>query len=178
MKCNEQNDYIPKQMNVSKMNSARIARAKGLGSQSITVNPTDVSLPEASHELLSHSQLATHIETEGHFNLYEHRESIFKFLGYFLFFALLGVGIGGLLDQLVKNVQKDNPPRWNCGVALLSQLLVVGLGFWFMLDKIKLKISFDDWMLATFSGFIFALTLFTSQTTLSSNIQCLIQFSF
>jgi drug/metabolite transporter (DMT)-like permease len=130
-----------------------------------------VKANQEMHERLSHEQLAQHIEEELHTNIYEHRESYEKFLLYFIGYGILGVALGGTLDYAIKKAQGPTPKRLSCFGWLLGNLLITATAF-FVILKLKRGVKFDDWMMATFAGFIFSLCYFTSQSNLSSNMQC------
>ena len=130
-------------------------------------------MPQDSHERLSHKKLAEHIETELHVNLYEHRENVVKFIGYFLVYALLGVFAGGLMDYLINKGQGSDTSKGSCFWWLVANLTLTG-GLFFVLLLVKRGIRFDDWMLGTFVGFIFSLCFFSAQGNLSKNMQCIL----
>ena len=52
------------------------------------------------------------------------------------------------------------------------QIVIIASLFWFM--SLLIGTSADDWVMATWSGFLFALTFFASQVSLNHNIQCAI----
>ena len=125
-----------------------------------------------AHEKLSHKKLAQHIEKELHTNLYEHRESILKFVGYFVIYGILGVVLGGLLDYFVGKAQGTTPSKIVCGGWLVGLLAINAVVFYVLL-LVKKGIKFDDWMMSTFVGFVFSLCFFTAQSRLASNMQCI-----
>ena len=127
-----------------------------------------------NHEKLSHEQLAAHIEEELHVNVYEHRENVVKFVGLFLIYGVAGVLIGGALDQLIRKAQGPSPGKGSCWAWLFGNLGITGLAFFAAL-LIKRGVKFDDWLMGTFGGFIFALCFFTAQSNLSNNMQCIFE---
>jgi hypothetical protein len=121
-----------------------------------------------------HKDLVNAIETKLHINLYEHRYSIAKFVGSFIVFAALGTVAGGLLDRLIVRVQSNQTEKVSCAKFLGLNLLIDGLAFYAILALKKNGIPFDDWLMGTFDGFIFALCLFNTQEKLTANMQCLV----
>jgi hypothetical protein len=105
----------------------------------------------------------------------EHRESFFKFILIVTGFALLGSILGGLLDKLVNWLQDSKFAWYQCFGFLILQLLITSVVFFLMLKFIVVRpVPFDDWMINTFAGFLFTITYFTSQETLTKNSECAI----
>jgi hypothetical protein len=120
----------------------------------------------------AHIQLKQNILDEVHINKLEHKENYIQFTGSFLFYALLGIISGGLIDIVSKKARNNSNSKIKCIGILILQLSFVGSVFYlFMKVKFKSGISFDDWMMATWTGFIFSLAFFTSQRTISELIQ-------
>lgn len=117
---------------------------------------------------LTHEQLVNKL----HVNKYEHRDSIYKFMQVFFMSGFLGLFIGGLFDYIVRHAEGTEPSKPRCFGYLTLQFAFTGLFFYFAL-LYKRGISFDDWMMSTFAGFIFALSFFTVQQTLTNNMLCL-----
>jgi hypothetical protein len=131
-----------------------------------------MSRKEQKMEDPAHVQLKQNILSEIHINKLEHKENYFQFTSLFLFYALLGIFSGGLIDLLSKKLRNNSSSKLTCLGILSLQVVFIGSIF-FTLMKVKFQsgISFDDWMMATWSGFIFSLAFFTSQKTLSELIQ-------
>lgn len=134
---------------------------------------------EKGHAQLSHLKLSQHIEQEVeqkmHVNLYEHRENFFKFLINVTSYALLGVVAGGIVEKVSQNIQGDKDSRGDCALFLVGQLVFVSLLFFALLHVPFIYPVFDDWMMGTFAGFLFALTFFAAQPSLSTNMTCVFQ---
>ena len=105
----------------------------------------------------------------------EHRESFMKFLALVTGFALLGCILGGLLDKLINWVQDSKFAWWQCFGFLVLQLLITSIVFYILLKYLIVRpVPFDEWMINTFAGFLFTITYFTSQETLTKNSECAI----
>jgi ABC-type Fe3+-siderophore transport system permease subunit len=103
----------------------------------------------------------------------EHRESFFKFLLTVTIFAFIGAMLGGLLDKLVNWMQGNRKSTWDCIGFVLVQLIITSAIFYIVLKYIIVRpVPFDDWMINTFAGFLFTITFFTSQETLTKNSEC------
>jgi hypothetical protein len=107
-------------------------------------------------------------------DVYEHRKSLTSFLYYFMIASAVGLLSGALLDFAATKVRGEKK-RWKCALTLTGQIVVVGVIFYILFKLSGPKLFFDDWMMSTFSGFIFALTFFGAQTSLSENINCAIE---
>lgn len=125
-------------------------------------------------ERLSHQQLRSKIETELHTNLYEHRENIVRFLVVFLICGFLGLLLGGIFDYTINKFEGTETNRLKCAGWLTIQLLITGTSFYLAITLKRTGIPFDEWMMNTFAGFIFALSLFTVQHKFNENMQCLL----
>ena len=105
----------------------------------------------------------------------EHRESFMKFLARVMAFALLGCILGGLLDKLINWLQDSKFAWWQCFGFLVLQLLITSIVFYILLKYLIVRpVPFDEWMINTFAGFLFTITYFTSQETLTNNSECAI----
>ena len=120
----------------------------------------------------AHIVLKENILNEVHTNKLEHKEGYLQFVFLFVFYAFLGIISGAFVDIISKKARYNSTSKLKCFGILATQLLVIGSVF-FLLMKIRFKsgIIFDDWMMATWSGFVFSLTFFTSQKSLSELIQ-------
>jgi hypothetical protein len=93
-----------------------------------------------------------------------------KFLALVTGFALLGCILGGLLDKLINWVQDSKFAWWQCFGFLVLQLLITSIVFYILLKYVIVRpVPFDEWMINTFAGFLFTITYFTSQETLTKN---------
>ena len=118
--------------------------------------------------------IETEVEKKLHVNLYEHSENPVKFIGSFVLFGLFGTLLGGLLDRVIVHFQGSKNSKIYCAEYLLLNLVLVGLLMYIVFTVKKAGLRFDDWMMGTFTGFIFALAFFNTQEKLSSNMQCLV----
>jgi hypothetical protein len=131
-------------------------------------------MPSADKILGEHKALVDAIEKKLHVNLYEHKSSLVKFVGSFILFAALGTVAGGLLDRLIVRLQNNQTQKGSCAKFLFVNVFIDGLAF-YLLFAIKYNgLQFDDWLMGTFDGFIFALALFNTQEKLTANMQCLV----
>lgn len=119
-------------------------------------------------------EVQAEVEKKLHVNLYEHSENPIRFVGSFVLFGLLGTLFGGLLDRLIAHFQGTTTNKTSCAEYLLLNLILVGLLVYMLLRFKQVGLRFDDWMMGTFSGFIFALAFFNTQEKLSKNMQCLV----
>lgn len=123
-----------------------------------------------------HIFLKENIVNELHTNKSEHKEGYVKFVFLFVFFALVGIISGGLVDFVSKKARNNSTSKIKCFGILSAQLFVIGSVFFFLMQlRVKSGIVFDDWMMGTWSGFIFSLTFFTSQKSLSDLIEIVIK---
>lgn len=120
----------------------------------------------------AHIILKANILNEVHTNKQEHKENYFQFVFYFIFYALLGIIAGALVDVASKKARNNSNSKAKCFGILLLQLLAIGTIVYVLMQfKFKSGISFDDWLMATWSGFIFSLAFFTTQKSISDLIQ-------
>ena len=106
---------------------------------------------------------------------YERKQTFLKFMTVVLLWAIIGCILGALLDKLIDYFQRDKTAPWQCFGFLVLELFITCIVFYVMLQYIVVRpVSFDEWMMNTFAGFLFSLTYFTSQVTLSKNADCAI----
>lgn len=127
-----------------------------------------------SRELLKetvHGPLEKHLREEAlHYNLYEHKLSPLQFILRVALFGILGVVLGGLINALMRVIHNGSSNRWVCSGFVAIQIVVIAALF--AIASLLIGSSIDDWVMATWTGFLFALTFFASQSTLNQNIQC------
>jgi hypothetical protein len=121
---------------------------------------------------LSHVQLVKNIEEQMHINKYEHQH-FFKFMQSFFLYGFLGLFVGGLFDYGIRRAEGTETSKGKCLGFLSIQFGITGIFFYFALRWTKGILPFDDWMMGTFSGFIFSLSFFTVQQSLSNNMTCI-----
>lgn len=119
-------------------------------------------------------ELVKAIENKLHINLYEHAYPLAGFVGTFVLFAALGTASGGLLDKLILQVQGTRTEKGSCAKYLFLNVVIDSIVFYALLTLKQTGMRFDDWLMGTFNGFIFALTLFNTQEQLSKNMKCLV----
>ena len=117
---------------------------------------------------LSHAELVTSLHT----NEYEHRESLFKFVQIFFMFGFLGLLVGGFFDYAIRKIESDTTNKLECAGYLGIQFVLIAI-FFYALLVLKKGVAFDDWLMGTFAGSIFALSFFTVQQQLTNNMQCI-----
>ena len=123
----------------------------------------------------THEQIVKEIqEHTPEYNKYEHEWHPFTFSSRVVLWGVLGAVLGGATQKLFDVLQGDNiqtQSKLKCSGYGVLYLIVLAVIFYVVLRVVSRQ--FDDWMLGTISGFIFALSYFAAQTTLSQNIQCL-----
>jgi hypothetical protein len=122
-----------------------------------------------------HAALEKHFESHFqndvfHTNKDEHKIHPMRFILRIAFFGLLGVLLGGALNWAVNRIHNDYTNRWTCAGILVLQMFVIAFIFW--IASFLLGATIDDWVMNTWAGFLFALTFFTAQSSLSNNIDC------
>jgi tetrahydromethanopterin S-methyltransferase subunit D len=122
-----------------------------------------------------HAALEKHFESHFqndvfHTNKNEHKIHPFRFILRIGFFGLLGVVLGGLLNWAINRIKNDYTNRWTCSGILVLQMFTISFIFW--IASFLLGATIDDWVMNTWAGFLFALTFFTAQSSLSNNIDC------
>jgi len=114
-----------------------------------------------------------------HPNAFEHTETYLPFLGYFLMYGFLGGVVGRQVDYIVTKIQK-NDDRLSSFLFICLQIALNGTAFFILFKTLKFnrggfQMTFDDWISSTFQGLIFATTLYSVQTALTTNFQTLIK---
>jgi hypothetical protein len=114
--------------------------------------------------------LESHIEAQMHYNAYEHRERPLMFVGRVFLYGVVGILCGALVEFIVTRVPNDGTSQVRCGGLLAMQLAVIaGL---FLGASFVFGYTIDNWVMETWAGFLFALTFFTAQQSLTSNTMC------
>lgn len=121
-----------------------------------------------------HDQLIKQIqEHTPEYNLYEHEWSFRTFLFKVLLYGLLGAIAGGLTERVLLELQGEDrttQPRLKCAGFATLTLVIIAVLFYIVLRVASRY--FDDWLLSTISGFMFALTYFDALQALGDNINC------
>jgi hypothetical protein len=109
-----------------------------------------------------------------HPNEFEHLESFFSFIGYFLLYGTIGSLIGRSIDKLISVLESDSKIIKTS--LFFLQLLINAVVFYVAFKTITLqvgsnKLSLDSWMGATFQGLIFVTNVFSAQSYLYENIK-------
>jgi hypothetical protein len=76
------------------------------------------------------------------------------------------------LMRVVYNSAGNQSNHAKCMGFVSIQIVIIASLFWIV--SVFIGSTIDDWVMATWSGFLFALTFFASQVTLNQNIQCAI----
>jgi hypothetical protein len=124
-----------------------------------------------------HGKLEEHLESHFqsdvfHTNKDEHKLHPFRFVARIAFFGLLGVITGGIVNWAVSLIPNDYTKQWTCAGILALQMIITAILFWGA--SFLLGATFDEWVMDTWAGFLFALTFFTAQAALSNNIDCVL----
>lgn len=118
------------------------------------------------------------VQKKIHVNDYEH-QNILPFYKNCLLSGFLGLLVGATIEESVKLIEDHTSlkpdGRLKCAALLWIQLSIIAL-FLFVANGtpyVRRILYFDDWLMGTFSGFLFALTFISVQNRLSTNITCL-----
>lgn len=126
-------------------------------------------------EKSAHEEIVKEIlEHTPEYNKYEHEWSLTRFASRVVLWGIVGSVVGGITQKLFQFLQGDDiqgQSKWKCAGYGVLYLIALAITFYVTLRLVSRQ--FDDWMMSTISGFIFALSYFAAQTTLSKNIQCL-----
>lgn len=110
-------------------------------------------------------------------NYYEH-QNYFKFIFSCIVSGFLGSFIGAIVEEITAATQRHagNKNRLKSGAFVLYQLFLISTTLYIgnLAPFIKSYLYFDDWLMSTFAGFIFALTFINVQNSLTTNIQSFI----
>lgn len=149
------------------------------------MNDLDVTSPErASQNILNLPKeeinyISEYVQKRLHTNAYEHSH-FWIFLRDNLFASLIGILLGGIIDQVLYHLQDITigfTNRVACATSVVINILII-IAFFFFINShpfIRRYLFFDDWLLGTFAGFLFGLTFFQTQEVLTQNIQCVIK---
>ena len=93
-----------------------------------------------------------------------------------LSFAVLGVFFGALVEYIVEQIPRDRTQRLKCGGLVLFQLLLITLIIFFA----SVLTNADTYTLvrARWRGYLFLLTFFVAQGSISSNIACMLNLQY
>jgi hypothetical protein len=102
------------------------------------------------------------------------RQSFKWFFGMFLVMAAIGLLLGGLIDKAIQKwqFQYEQSIGVRIGFAFFQLFATV---FWFYLINL-LDPKFDNWLLWSYSGFIFVLMYFMVQQNLEANVRSFFNF--
>lgn len=114
-----------------------------------------------------------------HPNEFEHSEKYSSFIFFFIGYGIIGGLLGRIIDHVIARLQKKFD-RWSASLFIALQIAMNGTAFYLLFKTIKFErgsvvMTFDDWMSSTFQGLIFATTLYSVQTALTTNFQILIK---
>jgi hypothetical protein len=118
------------------------------------------------------------VEKKLHTNAYEHTD-ILLFYKNCLLSGFLGLLLGALIEQSIKTIEDHTAlkgqSRLECAGLLWIQLSFISFALYLgnSTPFIKKILYFDDWLMGTFAGFLFALTFINVQNRLSTNVTCL-----
>ena len=130
-----------------------------------------LTLETVHSELEKH--LEQHIEEQMHYNLYEHKQKPLLFVARVFFFGALGVLCGAAVEAVITTIPNDESNQGICASILLLQLFTVAVLF--LIASYIYGYTIDNWVMETWAGFLFALTFFTSQQSLTTNTMCTFQ---
>lgn len=106
------------------------------------------------------------------FNNFEHNSNLINFQVWFTMSAFIGIFAGALIDKAVKKIQKTNTTRAACFGYLWLQIALVACIFYAGIYLFKHK--FDDFTWSSWCGCMGLCLFYTVQTTLVSNITCVL----
>lgn len=114
--------------------------------------------------------LEQHIEEQMHYNRFEHREKPWLFMGRIIFYGLLGVIGGAVVEAIITRVPNDGTSQVRCGLLIGLHLAVIAGVF--LAASLVFGAGIDNWVMETWAGFMFGITFFTSQQSLTTNALC------
>lgn len=93
-----------------------------------------------------------------------------------LSFAVLGVFFGALVEYIVELIPRERTERVKCGALVLYQLFLITLIIFFA----TVLTNADTYTLvrAKWRGYLFLLTFFVAQGSISSNISCMLNLQY
>ena len=113
-----------------------------------------------------------------HINFYEHKHFA-SFYWSCIQSSFMGLLLGAIIEEGITTFQDhfgaDDKKRLKCGIFVLVQLTVIAVALYLgnTTPFVRRYLYFDDWLMSTFAGFLFALTFINVQTSLSNNMTCL-----
>lgn len=125
------------------------------------------------------SRIVSIVKRKLHTNDYEHR-NLWPFYKSCLVAGFLGLLVGSLIEGLMKNIEDHSPlkpdSRLGCASLLGIQLSFIALSLFAgnVAPFIRKVLYFDDWLMGTFAGFLFALCFINIQNRLSQNMTCVV----
>jgi hypothetical protein len=124
------------------------------------------------------NRIVSIVKRKIHTNDYEHT-NIWAFYQAALASGFLGLLVGSAIEQFMKEIEKRSikpDSRIGCGLLLWIQLSIIALVLFIgnAAPFIRKILFFDDWLMGTFAGFLFALCFINIQNRLSQNMVCLV----
>lgn len=122
-------------------------------------------------------RITRQVITKLHTNAYEHR-NVWSFYKSCLISGFLGLLIGGVIEETMKFVEDKTSlkptSRLYCGGLLWLQLSLIALALYIgnKAPFVRKVLYFDDWLMGTFAGFLFALTFINVQNRLNTSTLC------
>ena len=109
---------------------------------------------------------------------FDHKENIYKFFIIALGTVILGLSIGGLLDSLIRKLQKgeEDWKERKYARALTFFLLQASLNITILIAFSRSTELFIPWFQLSVSGALFSVLLFASQRNLVDNVLRLTNF--
>lgn len=90
--------------------------------------------------------------------------------------SFTGLLIGAVIEEAISTAQEHSgvKSRFKCGAFVILHLTVIALSLYIGNTHpfIRKYLFFDDWMMSTFAGFLFALTFINVQVSLNNNMTC------
>lgn len=122
------------------------------------------------------TRIVQQVQKRLHTNAYEH-SNIGLYYRSCLISGFLGLLLGATIEQSIKIIEDHSigpTGRLNCGLLLFIQLSFIALALYIGNSStfIRKILFFDDWLMGTFAGFLFALTFINVQNRLSTNMTC------
>lgn len=125
------------------------------------------------------SRIIQHVQQKLHTNLYEHHH-LMAFYKACLLSGFFGLLLGAAIEESIKFIENhtDLKPRsrLQCGALLWIHLSVIAFVLYFgnSAPIVRKYMYFDDWLMGTFAGFLFALCFINIQNSLNTNMTCVV----
>jgi len=125
------------------------------------------------------SRLVSVVKKKLNTNDYEHSR-LWTFYKSCIVSGFLGLLLGSFIEGTMKTIEEHSPikpeSRLGCASLLGIQLSLIALSLYIgnVAPFIRRVLYFDDWLMGTFAGFLFALCFINIQGRLNMNMTCVV----